>query len=78
MWEWYQARKVQQITEPLDDNSRAVLRVVQLNSTGSATKTLDINLTGNVQTITVPAAYGGTVLIEAGGVTYEVPYIQTV
>jgi hypothetical protein len=79
MWDWYQARKAQQISYPLDEASVATLPVVKTKGTGSVTLTQEVAVaTDPASSIDVPAAYGGTVLIEGEGVTYEVPYIRTV
>lgn len=71
MWEWYQARKVQQISYPLDDASKASLGVPTSEGPGSTTKTQVINTSG--ATATVPAAYVQTVLVRIDGTQYEFP-----
>lgn len=70
-------KKIQQISFPLDDTSKIIiqdrLNTVSTNGTGSAT-TQDINLTGNAQTITVPAQPTGTLKLVVNGTTYEILY----
>lgn len=70
-------KKIQQISFPLDDTSKIIiqdrLNTVSTNGTGSAT-TQDISLTGNAQTITVPAQPTGTLKLVVNGTTYEILY----
>jgi len=70
-------KKIQQISFPLDDTSKIIiqdrLNTVSTNGTGSAT-TQNINLTGNAQTITVPAQPTGTLKLVVNGTTYEILY----
>lgn len=70
-------KKIQQISFPLDDISKIIiqdkLNTVSTNGTGSAT-TQNINLTGNAQTITVPAQPTGTLKLVVNGITYEILY----
>lgn len=70
-------KRIQQISFPLDDTSKIIiqdrLNTVSTNGTGSAT-TQNINLTGNAQTITVPAQPTGTLKLVVNGTTYEILY----
>lgn len=70
-------KKIQQISFPLDDISKIIIQdklsTVSTNGTGSAT-TQNINLTGNAQTITVPAQPTGTLKLVVNGTTYELLY----
>lgn len=74
---WKEQKTKQQILFPLDDASRNTIGGVIPDGAGATTKTLDLNLTGNAETITVPALYTGTILLLIDGVRYEIPYIAT-
>jgi len=76
LYEWMQQKKIQQIDHPLDDASRNVLGAVTDEGTGSTALTDSINLTGNVQTITVPKAYADTQIIKIGSTRMEIPVIS--
>lgn len=79
IWNWMKSRMIQQISYPLDDASRNTLNVVQGAGSGSHALTQSVPVaTTPPSSINVPAAYIGTVLITIEGVTYEIPYIQTV
>lgn len=73
VYDWMKQRKVQQLAYPVDDASRDALRAVLGVGVGSTTKTQTIILTGNAQSISVPAAYVRTFLINIDGAYYEVP-----
>lgn len=72
-------KKLQQIDYPIDDISlRTIedrLTALTWRNAGTTLKTQDINLTGNAQTITVPAAYTGTEVVLINGTQREIPYI---
>jgi len=80
MWEWYQARKVQQLSYPVDDASRNALGVVTRvgpGPTSDLTDTISITIGpgGGSDTADVPKAYAGSVLLNIDGANYEVPYL---
>lgn len=75
--QWMTQRKQQQISQPLDDPSRNIIGGLQDDGNGSSSLTQSINLSGNPETINVPAAYQDTRLILIGGIRYEIPYIST-
>lgn len=74
---WKKQKELQQVSYPLDPVSKIVitdsLNPIVSTGTGSAT-TQSINLTGNAQTITVPAQPTGTVKVVINSVTYELLY----
>lgn len=71
VFEWMQARKVQQISHPLDLASKATLSAATLSGTGSANDKDTIALTGDAQNIEVPANPSGTVILEIEGSLHE-------
>lgn len=73
--EWKRARQRQQISYPIDQASQNTLGAAIGNGLGTHALTQNINLTGNPQTITPPAAYGGTIFLVISGETYEVPFL---
>lgn len=79
VFDWMNQRKKQQISLPLDDASREVIGnfVLFESGAGNATLTQNINITGNPQTITVPAAFTDTIELknQATGQIYEIPYL---
>jgi len=75
LYDWMKEKKRQQISLPLDDPSRNIIGGFQDEGAGSTTKTASINLTGDAETIIVPAPYIGTRSILIGGTRYEIPYI---
>lgn len=75
MYAWYQARIVQQISNPLDDPSRNLLQVPTFIAAGSATLTQSVSVPSTPTNITVPAAFSGTVLLLLDGTQREVPYL---
>jgi hypothetical protein len=70
-----EAKKIQQLEFPVDDASKAALGVPLFNGPGSTGLTETRNLTGNAQSITVPKAYTGTIIIQIEGGLYEIPYL---
>lgn len=73
LMQYMNARKVQQISYPLDDASKTSLGVPIGEGPGSTALTENRSLTGNVQTISVPKAYVQTVLVRIDGASYELP-----
>lgn len=71
MWAWYQERKRQQISFPLDEASKNVVGTFQSSHLGSHTLT-QVVTDSNGDTSTVPAAYSGTILLDDGK---EIPYL---
>lgn len=71
---WKTAREKQQLTDPVDDTSRLVLRVISSAGLGSHPLTQSIGIPAVPTTINVPAAFTGTVLLEGPNGTFEVPY----
>lgn len=67
------ARKIQQLSFPVDDSSKAALGVPTTRGAGSTTTTQTIALSGNAQNINVPAAYARTVILEIEGDLFELP-----
>lgn len=70
-----QGKKLQQISLPLDDQSRIIIGGVVDDGAGSSALTENRNLSGNPETITVPKAYTATRLIILDGTRYEIPII---
>jgi len=75
MWDWYQARKTQQLSYPVDDVSKAALGVVVGKGTGGSAVTRSQSITSTPTSITVPVNPSGTILIEVEGALYEIPYL---
>lgn len=73
--EWKRQREIQQISAPLDEASKNNLQSPTLVGAGSSSTTQNKNLSGDPQTITVPAAYAGTIVLNINGVQYEIPYL---
>lgn len=67
------ARKVQQLSNPLDVASKSVINAPIGEGAGSTTLTQTLNLTGEVQQITTPALFASSVIVVIGGVRYEFP-----
>jgi len=78
MYAWFKERQVQQIAYPLDDASKNSLGVITSDGEGSAPLTQNINIGGTPTVISVPANYQGTVIIEAEGRGYQVPFLDIV
>lgn len=78
LMDWMRERQVQAIPFPLDDASRNSLNVLSTEGTLSSGLTQNKNLSGNAETITVPAAYAGTLTLVSEGVKYKVPYTGTI
>lgn len=76
--EWKRSRERQQITFPLDIASKTALGAPYGEGSGSATLTQSISLTGNPQSISVPAAYNDTLILVVDGVKYEIPYLAII
>lgn len=75
--EWKAKKEKQQISFPVDEASKIALGVAFGDGLGSTGTTQSINLTGNAQTISVPADYSGTLYLVVDGVRYEIPFIAT-
>ena len=75
--EWKARKEQQQLIYPLDENSRNAIEIDDFidRGPGSATLTQSINLSGNAQTIVVPAAFTASRKVLIGGAEYEIPYI---
>lgn len=71
---YIEARKKQQLTDPMDDTSRLVLRAITDGGTGSHTLTQSINVASTPQSISVPAAFTGTIFLKTNSGDVEVPY----
>lgn len=74
MYQWFQQRKVQQLSLPVDDASRNALGAIVASSGAQSTLTQDYT-TSDAATVTAPKAYAGTIFILKDGTTYEVPYL---
>jgi hypothetical protein len=76
MYEWYQARLLQQIATPLDDASKhgSGLAFGEGDGTTGLTDTITIGSGGG--TANVPKAYRGTKLINIDGAVYEFGFIR--
>lgn len=70
---WKAAREVQQINYPIDEASLNAIRAATYVGQGSGSLTRNINLTGEVQSITVPTSYAGSIQLRAGGTTHTIP-----
>ena len=77
MWEWYQARKEQQLAYPVDEASKNALGAGVLLGPGSTARTQNIVIGSGGGSAAVPAAYAGTLLVVFEGARYEIPYIAT-
>lgn len=75
LWEWYQARKVQQLSLPVDDASRNALGAAVGVGPGSTATSQSVNISTTPMSISVPAAYAGTEILVINGVQREIPYI---
>jgi len=73
LMEYMNARKIQQISFPLDEASKTSLGVPTSEGAGSTALTENRSLTGNAQTISVPKAYVQTILVRINGALYELP-----
>lgn len=75
LMEYKEAREEQQISYPLDDASRNTLRAFTRFGPGSKTTTRSQSIGSTPTSITVPVNPTGTVIIEAEGAQFEVPYL---
>lgn len=75
LWDWYQARRVQQLSYPVDEATKAAIEAATDAGPGSTGLTQSIGLTGDPQSITVPRGYMGTRIIKLGGADFEIPYL---
>ena len=76
MYAWFQQRKVQQISFPLDDASKNGMGVPLITGLGSIALT-QVYVDSGGDTVTGPKAYSDTFILVSGGVQYEVPFLQT-
>lgn len=76
LMQYMRAREIQQISFPLDDASRSTLRAFTRFGPGSTTPTRSQSIPSTPTSITVPVNPIGTVIIEAEGQQYEVPYLS--
>lgn len=76
--QYIEDRQEQQIVGPVDAASKASLGVITKVSDGSSAKTQTVSITLVPTSISVPAAYVGTLIMLADGGQYEVPYIKKV
>jgi hypothetical protein len=77
MYAFVQAKKYQQISEPLDEASKNALGVPTGRGRGGTTATQTITIGVGGGSATVPANPVGTIILDIAGVRYEVPYIAT-
>lgn len=78
MYAWFQQRKQQQLSYPVDDASRNALGTPLIDGLGSISLTQVYNVSGGAGgTVTAPKAYSDTFILVSGGVQYEVPFLQT-
>lgn len=77
VYEYMQSRKVQQLTYPLDDQSKASMEVPTGEGLGNTTPLFDtVNIASTPTSIPVPLQYAGTILLKIEDVTYEIPFIS--
>jgi len=74
LYAWMQARKVQQLSYPVDDASKRALEVVLGQGLGNTAKT-QVYTDSHGDTLTGPKAYVKTLVVSAGGILYELPSI---
>lgn len=74
---WKTQREQQQVAFPLDDISKNIIGGVIYDGAGSTDTTDDLSISGDPETVQVPASYDGTILLLVDGVRYEIPYINT-
>ncbi len=74
--EWKKAKTIQQISNPLDVASRNLIGGAEDNGAGSSSLTQSVSISGDPESINVPAAYAGTRFIILDGVRYEIPYLS--
>lgn len=72
---WKEDRIRQQITSPLDDVSKANIGAAVGHGAGSVALTQSVSVPTAPTTISVPAAYAGTRVIEIEGQQYTIPYL---
>ena len=75
IYHWMQQKKRQQISNPLDIASRAVIGAVSSAGAGNSNLRDELNLDGEAQTIEIPAYYSSSRLIRLGGETVEIPIL---
>lgn len=73
---WKAERETNQISSPLDDTSRLVLRAITTQGLGSSALTQTISTSG--ATATVPSAYVSSVIIETPDGRFEIPAIKII
>lgn len=79
LYRYMLARQKQQISLPLDKTSRNLLGAVAIDGAGSHGLTQSVGVaTTPPSSVTVPAAYAGTVIFDAEGIAYEIPYLQII
>lgn len=73
--DWMAAKKQQQISRPLDDASRNNIGALYASSGTSKALTQSKSISSTPTSISVPAAYAGTVFIAIDGKVREIPYL---
>jgi hypothetical protein len=75
MKRWKQQKELQQLSFPLDDSSRNILRTF-IKTGVAASETVTLNLTGNAQNIVVPATPDGYLTGTIDGAQVHIPYFN--
>lgn len=80
---WKASRENQQISYPIDDASLNTIAErldtgISPKGNGSSTLTQSVNVPSTPTNITVPKGYVDTIILEIGGIGYEIPYIAVV
>lgn len=74
---YVEERKVQQIAYPLDQSSKNSLGAPALLGEAAVTLTQNKSVPSTPTTISVPAAYAGSIVLEIEGVQYVIGYLAT-
>lgn len=75
MYEWFQARKVQQLSYPVDEASKNAISAVQKFGVGSSDLTDTVIVGPGGATFDVPKAYAGSIVVSVDGENYEIGYL---
>jgi hypothetical protein len=75
LYEWMLRKRVQQIDFPLDDASRVAANLYLKEGVSTTSLTQSIIISGDPETINVPAAYAGKLSAVLGGERYTIPFL---
>jgi hypothetical protein len=72
MWDWYQARKEQQLSYPVDDASKSAIGAMSYAGSSSKTPTTTISIGAGGGSATVAAVPTGFIVVNVEGATHVI------